>query len=147
MSRAMASDRLQAIRDADAAAGENLQCCPSAWQDRRDLLVAHDAAEEVLEDHDRLVRELDVIINGDGAAPQAKLCDIVAQIRTVVVPITLSIPAGAGVPSTLAPPAVPMSVDGYDSEVEAPAWKCLNGVLHLIGNPCDCRSEGCSMSL
>lgn len=33
-----------------------------------------------LEDHDRLVRELDVLMNGEeGAAKQASLCDIVAQ--------------------------------------------------------------------
>lgn len=35
----------------------------------------------VLADHNRLVRELDVLLNGvDGAAPQASLCDIVAQL-------------------------------------------------------------------
>jgi hypothetical protein len=38
--------------------------------------------EEVLADHRRLVRELDVLLNGEeGAAPQASLCDIVAQLR------------------------------------------------------------------
>lgn len=31
-------------------------------------------------DIDRLVRELDALLNGDGAAPQAKLCDLVAQV-------------------------------------------------------------------
>ncbi len=35
--------------------------------------------EEVLEDHNRLVRELDVLMNGDGVARQASLCDLVAQ--------------------------------------------------------------------
>ena len=39
--------------------------------------------EEVHADHQRLVRELDVIINGDGAAPQASLCDIVSQMRAL----------------------------------------------------------------
>lgn len=35
------------------------------------------------EDHKRLVRHVDVIINGEeGAAPQASLCDIVSQIET-----------------------------------------------------------------
>lgn len=39
--------------------------------------------EEVLADHRRLVRELDVLLNGeDGAAKQASLCDIVAQVAT-----------------------------------------------------------------
>ncbi|KVT92659.1 hypothetical protein WK60_13795 [Burkholderia ubonensis] len=38
--------------------------------------------EEVLADHRRLVRELDVLLNGEeGAALQASLCDIVAQVR------------------------------------------------------------------
>ncbi|AEZ50825.1 hypothetical protein DC1_0003 [Burkholderia phage DC1] len=38
--------------------------------------------EEVLADHRRLVRELDVLLNGEeGAAKQASLCDIVAQVR------------------------------------------------------------------
>lgn len=38
--------------------------------------------EEVLADHRRLVRELDVLLNGEaGAAKQASLCDIVGQIQ------------------------------------------------------------------
>jgi len=37
--------------------------------------------EEVLEDYRRLVRELDVALNGDGAAKQASLCDIVGQVK------------------------------------------------------------------
>ncbi|WP_287497440.1 hypothetical protein [Pandoraea sp. CB10b_02] len=32
-------------------------------------------------DHDRLVRELDVLLNGEHAASQASLCDIVSQVR------------------------------------------------------------------
>jgi hypothetical protein len=40
--------------------------------------------EEVLADHRRLVRELDVALNGEaGAAKQASLCDIVSQVRTI----------------------------------------------------------------
>ena len=42
--------------------------------------VANDY-EKVLADHRRLVRELDVLLNGDGAAEQASLCDIVSQVR------------------------------------------------------------------
>jgi len=38
--------------------------------------------EEVLEGHRRLVRELDVLLNGAGAAKQASLCDIVSQVRS-----------------------------------------------------------------
>lgn len=37
--------------------------------------------EEVLAGHRRLVRELDVLLNGEGAAAQASLADLVAQVR------------------------------------------------------------------
>lgn len=41
--------------------------------------------EQVLDDHRRLTRELDVLLNGEeGAAQQASLADLVAQLRTVV---------------------------------------------------------------
>lgn len=43
--------------------------------------------ESVISDHNRLVRELDVLINGkEGAAEQASLCDIVAQLRSSIKP-------------------------------------------------------------
>lgn len=37
--------------------------------------------KEVFEDHKRLVRELDVLLNGENAAEQASLCDIVSQLK------------------------------------------------------------------
>lgn len=41
--------------------------------------------EEVLEDHRRLVRELDVILSGaDGAAKQASLCDLIGPAKKMV---------------------------------------------------------------
>lgn len=47
----------------------------------RDQLAAY---EEVNADKNRLVRELDVMLNGeDGAAKQASLCDIVAQLAAL----------------------------------------------------------------
>lgn len=40
--------------------------------------------EPVLEDHKRLVREMDVALNGiEGAAKQASLCDIVSQVKSM----------------------------------------------------------------
>lgn len=46
------------------------------------LLEQRDELLEVQNDHHRLVRELDVLLNGvDGAAPQASLCDLVAQLK------------------------------------------------------------------
>lgn len=39
--------------------------------------------EDVHSDQKRLVRELDVLLNGeDGAAPQASLCDIVGDLKS-----------------------------------------------------------------
>ncbi len=40
--------------------------------------------EGVLAGHRALVRELDVLLNGDGAAKQASLCDVVAQVAQIV---------------------------------------------------------------
>ena len=37
--------------------------------------------QEVIDDYRRLTRELDIALNGDGAAKQASLCDIVAQVK------------------------------------------------------------------
>ncbi|WP_395601178.1 hypothetical protein AB4P95_30165 (plasmid) [Pseudomonas sp. A1437] len=51
----------------------------------RNRVLAVDLAEKcdtIRADHNRLVRELDVLLNGEaGAADQASLCDIVAQVR------------------------------------------------------------------
>lgn len=50
---------------------------------RKRIAAALDASrkdyEEVLDDHRRLVRKLDVMMNGEHAAKQASLCDIVAS--------------------------------------------------------------------
>lgn len=53
----------------------------SAYSKQAEELTIDDY-KKVLEDHRRLVRELDVIINGENAAPQASLCDIVAQLKS-----------------------------------------------------------------
>lgn len=37
--------------------------------------------EAAFADYRRLVRELDVALNGDGAAKQASLCDVVSQVK------------------------------------------------------------------
>jgi len=53
-----------------------------AAKEMQDLETTVNDYKETFKDHQRLVREIDVIINGeDGAAPQASLCDIVGQIR------------------------------------------------------------------
>jgi tRNA U34 5-carboxymethylaminomethyl modifying GTPase MnmE/TrmE len=44
---------------------------------RRELTAYQEWAEDVK----RLTRELDVLLNGENAAGQASLCDIVAQIK------------------------------------------------------------------
>lgn len=44
-----------------------------------------DDYEEVLANHRRLVREMDVLLNGEeGAAKQASLCDLVGQVSAIV---------------------------------------------------------------
>ncbi|MDP2359296.1 MAG: hypothetical protein Q8O14_00890 [bacterium] len=59
----------------------------NSWERLQDLaaqqaeLIAGQA--EALEDVNRLTRELDVALNGEaGAAKQASLCDLVAQVKT-----------------------------------------------------------------
>lgn len=44
--------------------------------------------QDVISDYQRLVRDLDVVWNGEGAAHQASLCDMVAQIRKDVAAMT-----------------------------------------------------------
>lgn len=91
------SEGLRAIRDADAAVGpdDELGFFPPTTTHRRQLLRRLDATDEVLADHRRLVRELDVLLNGeDGAAQQASLCDIVGQLRYMKARATLVGPDG-----------------------------------------------------
>ena len=60
-----AADEIERLRDA-------LNC----------EIVSRGEYEIVLADHRRLVRELDVALNGEaGAAQQASLCDIVGQVK------------------------------------------------------------------
>lgn len=57
------------------------------WREQAAKLIAaqrqagREEVEEVVNDYQRLTRELDVALNGDGAAKQASLCDIVAQVQ------------------------------------------------------------------
>lgn len=52
---------------------------PAACKDRQ---IA--ALTEVLNDKRRLTREIDIIINGENAAQQAVLCDLIPQIQQLV---------------------------------------------------------------
>lgn len=49
----------------------DLEVCPECSGEKRWYVAG---------DIDSLVRELDVLLNGDRAAPQAQLCDLVAQV-------------------------------------------------------------------
>jgi hypothetical protein len=59
--------------------------CLTRWEDLPDGTPIYANAAPVnggeRTDHDRLVRELDVLLNGEHAASQASLCDIVSQVR------------------------------------------------------------------
>ena len=58
--------------------------CPHCGNAVQSEIAASDY-EEVLSDHRRLVREIDVILNGEeGAAKQASLCDLLPQIKKLV---------------------------------------------------------------
>lgn len=91
--------RLQAIVDAPASPLERaiksvfLTQAVSLWADETVLRIARDiklfevgymtAREEVVTpDYRRLVHELDVALNGENAAKQASLCDLVAQVKS-----------------------------------------------------------------
>ena len=77
--------------------------------------------EEVLADHRRLVRELDVLLNGEaGAAKQASLCDIVAQVRN------RKLPAGDKGPRCPKCGSGELSIG--DGIISCDCWTCeLNG--------------------
>ena len=61
--------------------GQSLAAADALFKDLNSYRIACDQYAECEKDKDRLVRELDVLLNGDGAAPQASLCDIVSQVR------------------------------------------------------------------
>jgi len=48
---------------------------------KRTTMTVASEYEAVIDDHRRLIRELDIALNGEGAAEQASLCDIVAQVK------------------------------------------------------------------
>lgn len=62
------------------------------YEDLQSWVAAAPKAEPVsgdwysAESIDALVREIDVALNGDNAAPQAKLCDLVKQIKELATP-------------------------------------------------------------
>lgn len=70
---------VSSVSDKTACGAQNAEC--EQQDDEPDAATIADY-ESVLSDHRRLVRELDVLLNGEeGAAEQASLCDIVAQVR------------------------------------------------------------------
>jgi hypothetical protein len=77
---------LDDIREKAAAFDDaDLQMFPVVYTHRAQLLKhikgLEEAHTEIQTDHDSLVKELDVLLNGGGAAERPRLCDIVAQVR------------------------------------------------------------------
>lgn len=83
--------RIATQQELDMADSGNDMEARRFWTQMKDALLELDAHrlaerataedyEAVLADHRRLVRELDVLLHGEGAAKQASLCDIVAQV-------------------------------------------------------------------
>lgn len=61
---------------------KELEACSDEYEA---LEIEVQAYEECMEDHRRLVREIDIMINGtEGAARQASLCDLLETIRRLV---------------------------------------------------------------
>lgn len=76
--------------------------------------------EEVLADHRRLVRELDVALNGeDGAAQQASLCDIVGQVKAEGIRAARATPQAAPAEPHHTPAGKPIFGEGSPHDVEA----------------------------
>lgn len=72
----------QALPYAEGSAYTNTQSTINAMSEELRELEELVSCREAHEDVQRLTRELDVLLNGkDRAAPQASLCDLVAQTR------------------------------------------------------------------
>lgn len=88
-------ERLKEAKD-DCLTGSISHIGPCEYvEDVNALLARIEKLEKVIEDykevdtdHKKLVRELDVALNGKDAAPQGSLCDIVAQVKQVARTIT-----------------------------------------------------------
>lgn len=81
----LTSAEYASVKEIDELMGDGpgaLQLWPPVYTHRRALIATVEALEEVRADHDRLVRVLDVLMNGpEGSAAQASLCDLVGQFR------------------------------------------------------------------
>ena len=75
----------------DVEKGTKLYTAPPASQEQAQQPDDQDATvadyQEALRSVDALVRRLDIAINGDKASPQARLCDIVAQVEQAQQPM------------------------------------------------------------
>lgn len=95
--------------------------------------------EEVLQEHRRLVRELDVILNGiSGAAKQASLCDIVSQVRRAgLVAVTEQVSRALALGTAIERAAAELP-DGYELRIEA---ELHAGTVALYDRDCDRLEE------
>lgn len=110
-----------------------------AWNNRADIVeqpygeLTIEDYKASFEDHKRLVKELDIALNGEyGAAEQASLCDIVSQvIRDKKQPTTVT----DDVPTGFYTKGLNMSDWSTDKEKKALAWFRENRQrFHLYGN-------------
>ena len=79
----LASDVLEEIRESDAAVGEeNYRYFPAVYTHRAQLLAHIAALEEISASRDEIVKQLDVLLNGeDGAAQIPSIGAIFIQLR------------------------------------------------------------------
>lgn len=112
-----------------------------------DSIQHHVATELISEhirvqhDHDRLVRELDVLINGESAAQQASLCDIVAQVRSEGLK---AVPAPGWTGQADADAALVMldRIDTTDSDDDCRIEEVKSIIRRLVAAPAPAVPEG-----
>lgn len=99
--------------------------------------------EEVIADHRRLVRELDVALNGeDGAAQQASLCDIVAMVKDKRLKVTPAIDGAdiARVRELLVKAEASLRIG---AATESDPWKAINQAIILLDQQKPATPERC----
>jgi hypothetical protein len=124
------SDRLSDIRDADTAAGTDLQTCPGAWQQRRDLLAHIDGLEEFHNAQHALILQLSQLLEPVSRGATT-LADIVDRLR-MAQEIRASV-AAALAPYEDAPlPAIRIPC----GDESCGKYRNMNGGCDVCGAPC-----------
>lgn len=137
----------------DIISGHGYGVAPSAVEAiARKLLEAEQMIsgyEKAAADKRRLTRELDVLLNGENAAEQASLCDIVAQVSAEGIKLAAREAVPPGYKLVPNEPTESMVIDGFESDAflsladavnEAKGWpyscaeaaECVTGIFKAM---------------